>query len=419
MTLNAKRRRVHDKLAAMPGVRSVRRPVTPGGSELFDLYYVRTGPPSPHPLVVIPGGPGVASVQLYKAFRRHAAAKDIDVIMVEHRGVGMSRHDDAGADLPPEAITVNQAVDDVAAVLDDAGVAKAICYGTSYGTYLAAGVGVRHPERVHAMILDSPLLSAHDIEAVRAAVRGLLLFGDSPETVPLAAKVRQLIDDGVMTPTASQIATAMYGFGGAGLLERQLDLLLRGRTLLWRAVDELGKLTMRKVPYRNEVDLVGRIAFRELDYAGEPDGLPLDPSEVMRQMVDQISGPAPAFESEPYDLVAEMPRFTWPTVVLSGGRDLTTPPAVADRIAALIPAAALVRLASAAHSILDTREHAALEVITAVAQGHIDELPARGAELDRLPGRPALRLLVSAIAVAATIERAVPGRVYFMKPMAE
>ena len=119
----------------------------------------------PHPLVLIPGGPGVASVALYRGFRRRAAAEGLDVIMVEHRGVGMSRHDDRGADLPPEALTIDQAVDDMAAVLEDADVDKAVIYGTSYGTYLAAGVGVRHPDRVHAMILDSPLLSADDIDA--------------------------------------------------------------------------------------------------------------------------------------------------------------------------------------------------------------------------------------------------------------
>ena len=79
----------------------------------------------------------------------------------------MSRHDDAGADLPPAALTVEQVVDDIAAVLDDADVHRAVIYGTSYGSYLAAGLGVRHPGRVHAMVLDSPLLNHEDIETLR------------------------------------------------------------------------------------------------------------------------------------------------------------------------------------------------------------------------------------------------------------
>src|SRR3954451_15820609 len=188
MTMNAKRRRAHDKLAVLPGVRAVRRPIrpnsdvagqpAPGGDQEFDLFYVRTGRKSVHPLVVIPGGPGAASIALYRGFRRRAAAEGLDVIMIEHRGIGMSRHDDGGNDLPPEALTIDQVVDDVPAVLDDAQVGKAAVYGTSYGTYVAAGVGVRHPDRVHLMILDAPVLSADDIDAVREATRRLLWDGE-------------------------------------------------------------------------------------------------------------------------------------------------------------------------------------------------------------------------------------------------
>ena len=160
----------------------MRRTVRHDREDEFDLYYVRTGRKSAHPLVVIPGGPGAASVALYRGFRRRAVANGLDVIMIEHHGVGMSRHDDGGADLPEDALTIDQAVEDNAAVLDDAAVDKAVIYGTSYGTYLAAGLGVRHPNRVHAMVLDSALLSARDIDAVREATRRLLWEGDHAET---------------------------------------------------------------------------------------------------------------------------------------------------------------------------------------------------------------------------------------------
>lgn len=196
MTMNAKRRRVHAKLAALPGVRPVRRPL---GAGEFDVYYVRTGRKSAHPLLIIPGGPGAASVALYRAFRRRAALAGLDVIMVEHRGIGLSRHDDEGNDLPPEALTVRAVVDDLAAVLDDAHVDKAIVYGASYGTYLAAGLGVSHPERVQAMVLDSPLLSADDVAEVRAQTRRVLWDGTEPGTEELAAKVRRLVQAGVVT----------------------------------------------------------------------------------------------------------------------------------------------------------------------------------------------------------------------------
>ena len=403
MTMTAKRRRVQEKLAALPGVRSVRRPVSPGSAEEFDLYYVRSGRKSTHPLVIIPGGPGVASVQLYKGLRRRAAAAGLDVIMIEHRGVGLSRHDDSGADLPPRALTVNQVVDDVAAVLDDARVDSAVIYGTSYGTYIAAGLGVRHPGRVRAMVLDSPLLSRHDVVIVRRAIRRLLLRGDSPETAPLAPKVRKLVDAGVMTASATQVVATVYGYGGATLLDRQLDLLLDGRKLLWWALSRFS--TLSNLPYRYEEDLVSRIAFRELDYAAEPDGLPLDPAVAERENRTQKV----TFEDEPYDLPAEMPNFGWPTAVISGGRDLITPLAVAQRVASLVPGAQLLKLPTMAHSALDFREAAALAVAGAVSRGEFDGLAARAPALDTLPPRPSVRLLWKAVEVAALAEGALPG----------
>jgi proline iminopeptidase len=408
MTMNAKRRRAHDKLAALPGVRPVRRPILPGGGEEFDLYYVRTGRKSAHPLVVIPGGPGAASIALYRGFRRRAAADGLDVIMIEHRGVGMSRHDDGGADLPPEALTIEQVVDDVAAVLDDAQVNKALIYGTSYGTYLAAGVGVRHPARVHAMILDSPVLSANDIVAVREATRRVLWDGDNSETAGLAPKVRRLVGDDVLNPTAAQLAIAVYGFAGPAVLQRQLDLLLAGRRWLWSALGQAARLLFeRKSPYRNEPDLVGRIGYRELNYGAVPDGKPLDQAVAFREFATDTT----EFEAEPFDLIDEMPKFTWPTVVISGGRDLITPPSVAQRIASLIPGAVLVNLATAGHSLIDLRERAALDIVKAVNDDTIGGLPARANKLDSTPGGLAVRLLVWGIAAAAVLEQALPAAV--------
>jgi pimeloyl-ACP methyl ester carboxylesterase len=403
MTMNAKRRRAHDRLAGLPGVRPVRRPVRAGSDEQFDLYYVRTGRKSQHPLVVIPGGPGAASVALYRGFRRRAAADGLDVIMVEHRGVGLSRHDDTGSDLPPDALTIEQVVDDIAAVLDDAGVAKAVLYGTSYGTYLAAGVGVRHPDRVHAMILDSPVLSAADIDAVRAATRRLLWDGEDPETAPLAPKVRKLVDDDVLTPAATQLAAAVYGLAGPTVLQRQLDLLLGQRRWLWSTLGTAARLMFdRKAPYHNEPDLVGRIGYRELNYAAEPDGRPLDPAIAYHEFA---SGPTD-FEAEPFDLVAQMPKFTWPTVVVSGGRDLITPPTVAERVAGLIPGAALISLGTAGHSVLDFRERAALQIIKACYDGTVEHL-AIGA-LDALPAGLPVRALRWSIGAAAILESLLP-----------
>ena len=116
-----------------------------------------------------------------------------------------------------------------------------------------------------------------------------------------------------------------------------------------------------------------------------------------------------AFEDEPYDLVAEMPKFNWPTVVVSGGRDLITPRAVAERVASLVPNAVLLALPTMAHSALDFREAAALAIAGAVSRGEIDGLAVQAPALDALPPRPAIRLLWKAIEVAATAEAALPA----------
>lgn len=83
-----------------------------------------------------------------------------------------------------------------------------------------------------------------------------------------------------------------------------------------------------------------------------------------------------------------MPKFSWPTVVISGGRDLTTPPEVADRVAELIPRSVLVRLETTGHSVLDSKERAALRIMSTVAAGRAVTLPAQAAALDAMPARP-------------------------------
>jgi pimeloyl-ACP methyl ester carboxylesterase len=256
------------------------------------------------------------------------------------------------------------------------------------------------------MILDSPVLSGNDIDDVRAEIRRVLWDGTGSENTALASKVRQLVDDGVLTPVAGQVAAAVYGFGGPALLDRQLGLLLRGRQGLWTVLDSLTRrLVAHKAPYRNEPDLVERIGFRELNYGDVPDGKPLDPAAAYR---DFASDPV-EFEAEPFDLTTEMPKFGWPAVVVSGGRDLVTPPAIAERAASLIPRAVLVRLPTAGHSALDSRERAALQIAKAMADGRIDALTARAAELDALPGGPAIRLMVAAIGAATVVEAVIPG----------
>lgn len=120
--------------AALPGQGTVRRPLS--RARALDLRYVRSGPVTEEPVLVIPGGLGLASVPPYAGLRARTSRIGVDVLMVEHRGVGLSRRDTDGKDLLPEDLTVDAVVDDLLAVLDAFGAPHALVYGSSYGAYL-------------------------------------------------------------------------------------------------------------------------------------------------------------------------------------------------------------------------------------------------------------------------------------------
>ena len=390
-------------------LRTLRRPVHPDGAESFDLRYVRSGPPSALPLLVLPGGPGVGSVRPYRALRAAAAAQGLQVVMVEHRGVGLSRRRDDGSDLPRSALSVEQVVDDVAAVLGDAGVEQAVVYGTSYGSYLAQALGVRCPERVAGVVLDSPVLRADRGQAHRAALRRLFWEGAEPATARAAGLLRALVTSGaVPADEAAPVVQVVYEAAGLRRLEQLLDLLASGRgRRTWRALRGLALHELqRTVPGVIEFDLVGVIAFRELGYAPVPDGGPLEPDLDLLALADAY----PPFEGEPYDLPRELPRSPWPTVVVSGDRDVRTPRPVAQEAAALAPHGVLVPLRGCGHSALDTRPRAALRVARAVVDGRAGDLPGEAEQLSRLPKAVSVRAFDRLLGARLAAAQLVPAR---------
>jgi len=381
--------------ASVRGVRRVRRPATPT-APAFDLAYVRSGPRSAAPIVVIPGGPGLGSVLPYRRFRRRAAALGLDVIMMEHRGVGLSRADLAGGSLPLSAMRMVDVIDDLAAVLDQEGVPRAYLSGSSYGSYVAAAFGARHPGRVAGMLLDSALQSVADRDAERAMIRGLFLDGDTRIT----AAVRELLDDGSDPRILLGVLRAAYELGGEGLLEP----LLRQRVHDVRRTDRSGRPRHESrahgpvwsaleayvdkaeseahVPGFYEFDLVGAIAFRELGFGPDPDGSALDPSLTYAAIADRF----PRFAGEPFDLTAAAAGFHWPTVLLTGSRDLRTPAAVARRVAAAAPDTVLVEIDNG-HSALESHPLALLHALERLSRGEQRRLPAESAMMNALPRR--------------------------------
>ncbi|MFN3340598.1 MAG: alpha/beta hydrolase [Dietzia sp.] len=390
------------------GLRRVRRPADDLGPA-FDLTYVRTGPRTATPTVVVPGGPGLGSVLPYRALRRWAARLGLDLIMVEHRGVGLSRTDLAGRDLPVSAMRVAAVTGDIAAVLDREAVDSAFLAGSSYGSYVVSCFGARHPDRVAGMLLDSALQSAADIGIERRAVRSLFWDADTP----IAADVRRLYADGVDERRLFDVIRAAYELGGPELLGPLLRERLRREReqrpggAAWRMLEAYATRddSIANVPGVYEFDIAGAIGFRELGYGAPADGLPLDPALTYAP----ISHLFPPFEAEPADLSRETSRFTWPVVLLSGSRDLRTPPPIAERVASLAPDATLTRIENG-HSALDTHPAAMLSAITHLAAGRHDRLPGQTDSLNSLPSRGITARLPGLLTLLLRAEKSRGGR---------
>ena len=333
---------------------------------------------------------------MYRRLRTRAAALGLDALMVEHRGVGLSRTDEHGRDLPREAVTVEAAADDMAAVLDHAGIERAVVYGASYGTYLTQAFAIRHPDRVAAMVLDSPMLSVEDdLAANRAHRRRLLWDGDDPSTAAAAAAVRDLASRGGPAAELSTVVQVVYEFAGPQVLERLLRARADGRLRrTWARVASLaaGELEGAGQRFVMEPDLVAGISYGQLGYGLPVDGGPLDPQLTFADAATR----QPAYAGEPFDLPAALTRSTWPVVVVSGDRDLRTPRPVAQRAVDLAPDGVLVLLREAGHSALDTHQEAALHIARTVADG--DQARLRDtSSIDALPRRGPSRLIGTAI----------------------
>ncbi len=164
----------------------------------FDLAYAQAGTDQAGPtLVLLPGGPGLASVVPYRKVRARLAAHGLHVVTPEHRGVGLSRHTPDGALLPAGAVTLQQAACDVLAVRDAVGAERVILAGSSYGGYLALEAARRAPGRFDALVLDSTAATVCRPERDRQ--RACFWDGTEPGFARRAERVRALVKTGIAT----------------------------------------------------------------------------------------------------------------------------------------------------------------------------------------------------------------------------
>jgi len=118
------------------------------------------------PLVVLHGG-----LADHRAARYALAALPAGwrLITPDLRGSGRS-HD-------PGPLTWDALADDVAALLDHLGLARAVVGGTSFGSGVAVRVALRHPARVAGLVLLRPVFPGADRPLAPAAAAAMAAMG--------------------------------------------------------------------------------------------------------------------------------------------------------------------------------------------------------------------------------------------------
>jgi pimeloyl-ACP methyl ester carboxylesterase len=351
-------------------------------------------------LVVLTGGPGqggVAFVPRVRA-RMRALLRRYRLVMLDQRGTGehalrcpalQRAMGTSDLTVPPRAAVESCArrlgarrrfystadtVADLEALRVALGADKLTLDGTSYGTFVAERYAIAHPDRVARLVLDSvvPAASLDGLEVdgmrevarvLRAACRDQRCPGDP--AADLAAVVRARHDGPELYDTLVAMSVGAPSFPGVPAALRaarrgdasRLDRIVRAVRRAQRA--PAGVLSqglhaaticadLRPPWGSSSAPLAGREAALERA-AARTDPAPFDRATVTGNGLAQTCLRWPPTPAPAAPRTADLPNV--PTLLLAGGRDLSTPLPWAREQAAHSPGGRLVVVPDSGHSV--------------------------------------------------------------------
>jgi pimeloyl-ACP methyl ester carboxylesterase len=379
----------------------------PGGSQLPLQVAVETEPSAPRGvLVLLSGGPGAAAVPTSSALLTQLGPKVVAayrVVLLDQRGTGQTALPcnalqlTVTKDLTPQASALQACAqslgtsrrfygtDAVVADLDDLraalGVAKVTLFAVSYGTFVAQQYAIAHPGHTRALVLDSVV--PYDLDdplqvgvmqatgrVLTAACRAAHCPGDP--VADLAAIV-QRTGDGVALfeaivatsrtdPTFEDLLPALHAArkGDRSKLDRFLDDYRHAPPT---AAEIFSSATHAAAACRDQVFPWGRSSAPLRARTGALHGAvvahaagdfaPFDRATALGTSAVRECLPWPPVAATAIRRPPRLPRV--PTLLLAGGRDLSTPLEYARALLPRSPGARLVVVPASGH-IVTSRE---------------------------------------------------------------
>lgn len=291
------------------------RYVTIGGTRLFvDLR----GSPADPPLLYLHGGPGM-SCHEFMAWQGDRLASRLFVIGLDQRGV--LRSDPLR---PDEILTEDTLVDDCEAVREALDIPQWTVLGHSYGGRIALRYARRHPDRVAAVVFESPGWDFAETERLRLPAAAAIFdeVGDHDS----ARRCRELLATPPDDPRDSFDLVA-----GLVARDRYDDLYVHQSHAMetWRS---------REMPFPDE--LLARSAAHQ--------------EQAIRGLTEPV-----------LPLLADL---TVRATLVVGGHDLVTGPGQVSAFERLVPHGRVVRFPEAGHFVQLEEPDAYAELVTTVAR---------------------------------------------------